>query len=191
MKTTKRTADRIASWHADHVHFARLLDLLEDELEQFGGGAAPRYDLMEAIVYYMTHYSDAVHHPKEDLVFAIIKTRDPRFRGPVDELAWEHRILRETGEQLARDLDDIINGSIAPRDRLQQSAREYIACMRGHMNVEEVEILPAAQRLLTDDDWPVVDARIGDVDDPLFASGTDIRYAALREHIARNARRRA
>jgi len=187
----KKTADRIAAWHADHVHFARLLDLLERELEQFGGAAAPRYELMEDIVYYMTHYSDAVHHPKEDLVFAVIKVRDPRLRRHVDELAWEHRILRETGDQLAHDLADIVNGAIAPRERLRRSAREYIVCMRGHMNVEEVEILPAAQRLLTNDDWPAVDARFGEVQDPLFASGADLRYAALREHIAREARQRA
>jgi len=187
----KKTMDRIASWHADHVHFARLLDILDDELEQFGEGGAPRYELMEEIVYYMTHYSDVVHHPKEDLVFEIVKVRDPRLQREVDELAWEHRILRETGEQLAHDLDDIINGSIAPRDRLQHSAREYIACMRGHMNVEEARILPAAQRLLRDDDWPAVDARIGELEDPLFASGAETRYAALREHIASNARPRA
>jgi hemerythrin-like domain-containing protein len=183
-----KTAERIASWHADHVHFARLLDLLDRQLEEFRAGGTPRYDLMQDIVYYMTHYSDVVHHPKEDIVFDIVKARNPALARSVDELAWEHGILRQTGEQLARDLDDIVNGSIEPRERMARAAREYIACMRGHMNVEEAEILPAAQLVLRNDDWDAVDTQIRHVEDPLFGSGVEARYAALREQIARDAR---
>ena len=59
--------DTFAFWHADHVNFGRLLNLLEKQLALFDTGASPDYDLMLDILYYMTHYADVVHHPKGDL----------------------------------------------------------------------------------------------------------------------------
>ena len=63
-------------WHADHVNFGRLLSMLESELDLVHEGGSPDYEMMLDIMYYMTHYSDAVHHPKEDLLFARIRARD-------------------------------------------------------------------------------------------------------------------
>ena len=37
--------DTLALWHAEHVNFARLLNLLEDQLSLFHTGAQPDYDL--------------------------------------------------------------------------------------------------------------------------------------------------
>jgi hemerythrin-like domain-containing protein len=52
-------------WHADHVNFGRLLNLLEGELRRLHDDRSPDYELMLDIMYYMTHYSDVLHHPKE------------------------------------------------------------------------------------------------------------------------------
>ena len=49
-------AEPIAAWHADHVNFARLLNLLERELIAFHAGEKPDYALMLASVYYLRHY---------------------------------------------------------------------------------------------------------------------------------------
>ena len=38
------------------------------------------------VMYYMTHYSDVVHHPKEDLVYAMVKEREKAAAPKVDEL---------------------------------------------------------------------------------------------------------
>ena len=65
--------DTLALWHAEHVNFTRLLNLLDDQLSLFHDGGSPDYALMLDIMFYMTHYSDVLHHPKEDLVFAKIK----------------------------------------------------------------------------------------------------------------------
>ena len=180
--------DPLARWHADHVNFARLLDFLEERLELFGAGEAPDYELMLDIVYYMTHYSDVIHHPKEDVVFAIVMHRAPELARTVNELLGEHAALKDSGEQLARDLDDVVNGSIAPRERVERSAREYIALMRGHMNVEEAQIFPAAQRLLRPGDWKALEPAMRQADDPLFGAAVEARYASLREQIERHAR---
>ncbi len=66
----------LALWHAEHVNFAKLLNILDGQLMLFHGGRSPDYELMLNIMFYMTHYSDVLHHPKEDLVFAKIRERE-------------------------------------------------------------------------------------------------------------------
>ena len=66
-------SDTIALWHAEHVNFAQLLDLLEGQLDLFHKGESPYYELMLDIMFYMTHYLNQLHHPKEDSAFARIK----------------------------------------------------------------------------------------------------------------------
>ena len=78
-------SDPIALWRAEHTNFATLLCLLECELERFHKGEPPDYDLMLDIMFYMTHYPDVSHHPKEDLAFARIREREVTARPIVDE----------------------------------------------------------------------------------------------------------
>jgi len=58
---------QILRWKAEHVDFLQLLDLLELQIGPFHEGATPNYDLMLDIVYYLTHFADKFHHPREDV----------------------------------------------------------------------------------------------------------------------------
>jgi hemerythrin-like domain-containing protein len=178
----------IALWHTDHVNFGKLLNVLEDQLERFHAGGSPAYGLMLDVMYYMTHYSDVLHHPKEDLVFATIKER-AKSAGPIiDELTKQHARLRESGQELVRNLDDIVNGSISSRELVEAAARAYVMNFRNHMRVEETEILPLAARSLRANDWAAVETAIRHIEDPLFGAKSEERYAALRRQIATGAR---
>jgi hemerythrin-like domain-containing protein len=53
------------------------------------------------------------------------------------------------------------------------------------MEREETAILPLAATLLRDQDWAAIDAAIRQIDDPLFGTHAEGRYAALRRQIAR------
>lgn len=180
-------SDSIALWHAEHANFATLLGLLEGQLDRFHKGEKPDYELMLDIMFYMTHYSDVLHHPKEDLAFARIKEREVNARPLVDELTEQHARLKEFGDALVRALDDIVNGSITSRERVEVPGRAYIADFRSHMLKEETAILPLAAKLLRARDWAVIDAAIRHIDDPLFGKDGEERYAALRRQIAREA----
>jgi len=182
--------DVIALWHADHVNFAKLLNLLEDQLERFHAGDSPEYELMLDVMHYMTHYPDVLHHPKEDLVFAKIKERARSARPTIDELTEQHARLRESGRELVHDLDAIVNGSITSRELIEAAARAYVMNFRNHMRVEETEILPLAATVLRGKDWKAVEAAIRHIQDPLFGAKTEERYVALRQHIATQARLR-
>ena len=181
--------DTIAVWRADHLNFAKLLDILEAQLQRLHTGDEPNYELMLDIMFYMTHYSDLLHHPREDLAFAKIKERDSSAGPLVDELARQHEFIKECGEELVTDLDGIVNGSIISRERVELPGRNYIAHFRNHMQREEDEILPLAAMLLRDKDWSAIEATLQHREDPVFGTNAEQRYAALRHEIGREAGR--
>ncbi|HZI83262.1 MAG TPA: hemerythrin domain-containing protein [Casimicrobiaceae bacterium] len=180
--------DAIALWNRDHANFAALLDLLERQLDLFHAGESPDYELMSDIMFYMSHYTDLVHHPREDLAFARIKQREPGVETVVDELSAQHAVLKRSGADLIRALEDIVNGSITSRANLEIPARAYLHTFRDHMRREETTLLPLAASLLRPRDWSAIDAEIRHVEDPLFGANAGERYAALRRQILREVR---
>ena len=178
----------LAQWHDEHVNFARLLDFLETQLDLFHDGSTPHYELMLDIMFYMTHFPDAVHHPKEDLAFARMKEREPRLASIVGELDQQHIDLHAMGGQLVDQLTAIVNGSIASRESVETLARDYVSTFRLHIKFEESRVLPMAARLLRDSDWKEIDALVQDIDDPLFGPNPEPRYAAVEQHLEQQAR---
>jgi hemerythrin-like domain-containing protein len=53
----------------DHRNMAVVLDLLDEIVAIMGNGDDPDFELLDEIMRYMTVYPDAVHHPKEDVVY--------------------------------------------------------------------------------------------------------------------------
>ena len=180
--------DTLAQWHTDHLNFAKLLNVLEAELDLFHKGDSPNYELMLDVMFYMTHYPDVLHHPREDLAFAKIKAREKSAGPTVDELSEQHMQLRKLGEELVGALSDIVNGSISSRERVESSGRAYVANFSSHMRTEETTILPMAAKLLRAKDWSEIKAAIQHIDDPLFGNAAEKRYAAIHQQIAKQAR---
>jgi len=106
-------AEPIAAWHADHVNFARLLNLLERQLIAFHAGEEPDYPVMPASVYYLRHYPDRVHHPREDVAFARLVARDPALQLPIARRLREHRVIPAAGEELLKLLQGVVEGVLA------------------------------------------------------------------------------
>lgn len=177
-------SDIIDLWRQDHVNFARLLDLLEAQIGLFHEGRTPNYELMRDVIYYMTHYPDLFHHPKEDLVYDKIGRIDAGARPAVDELMRQHGVLRESGAKLLENLDAVIAGAMLARTSVEAPGQTYIAYFRRHMRREESEIFPLAAKLLSDEDWSVIDAAAPLPMDPLFGESVHQRYRALHRHIA-------
>ncbi|MDA1118759.1 MAG: hypothetical protein O2979_12330 [Proteobacteria bacterium] len=105
--------DPIAAWHADHVRFRHLLEMLEKEVVLFHSGEQPNYELMRDIVLWLRHYSDGSQHPREGVAFERMVLRDPALRIPVNRLLQEHCVIAYAGEYLLTRLDDAANGGDA------------------------------------------------------------------------------
>jgi len=154
----------------DHIHIARLLDILDHQLDILHEARGADFELIRDVILYMTTYPDQVHHPREDLMFARLLARDPSATGLLEGIATEHRLLAERGARCMEIMRQVIDGAMVRRDRIEVLGREYVALLRGHMDKEDTEALPLAERILTDDDWRSLEATLDARDDPVFGS---------------------
>lgn len=177
-------ANLIAQWHAEHVRFARLLDLLEAQVALFHEGGQPNFGLMLDIVSYLSKYADQAHHPREDAAFARLLIHDPALRLPLNRLLQEHRVIAVAGEELVEHLDDVIADAVVPRATIEAAAAQYLAYYRHHIGTEEREILPRAARMLTDEDWAYIAASAPAMPDPLFDDPPSEAFRELRQFLS-------
>jgi len=145
--------------------FVRLIDK---------GEKAPGLMVFRAMLYYIREYPEQVHHPKEaQYLFARLRDRTSELDETLAELESQHT----QGEALVRELEHALTryeleGSsafLAFRDLVEKYAKFYFS----HMRLEEEVILPGASRLLTPEDWTVVDAAFAGNRDPF--AGADLK----------------
>jgi hemerythrin-like domain-containing protein len=177
-------ADPVGHWHAEHVHYARLLDVLDKELAVFHAGEAPDYGLMRDILRYLRYYPDRFHHPRENEAFTRLVACDPSMQLPVNRLLQEHRVIAEAGDQLLWRLDQVAEDVVVSRSIVEAMAATYLVYYRHHIAAEERDVLPRAARLLTPSDWAAVAAAVPQGRDPLFGDDFEPRYRELRRRIA-------
>jgi len=176
-------ADPVAVWHAEHMRFVSLLDFIEQQMSAFHEGKDPDYQLMYDVVFYLHHYADHYHHPREDVAFARLVKRDPGLRLPINRLLQEHRVLETAGETLLKYVDDILEDRVIQRATVEAAAATYLVYYRHHLAVEESEVLPHASRTLKPDDWAAVAAAVPVAPDPLFGDDVGERYRELRKRM--------
>lgn len=119
--------DPIAIWHRDHVNFLRLLGLLETQLELFHDAGHPHYELMLDVMYYMIHYPDQFHHPKEDVAFKKAMEKDSSMELVVRDLMTQHRVIAESGKRLFEQLNAVVAGAMMTRESVESPGRTYIS----------------------------------------------------------------
>ena len=181
-------AEPLAVWHAEHVNFARLLDLLETQVAAFHRGERPNYDLMVDIVYYLRSFADHFHHPREDVAFARLVEREPGMQLVINRLLQEHRVIARAGDELFNRLNEVAEDVVTPRAALEAAAATYLVYYRHHLATEEREVMPRAAELLTEEDWVAVAATVPAGSDPLFGDDVEARFRELRRQIAIEAR---
>ena len=76
------TRQLLSELREDHRNMALVLNVLESTIETASTGEDPDFELIDEIMRYMTVYPDAVHHPKEDIIYAelnrLSRTESPR-----------------------------------------------------------------------------------------------------------------
>lgn len=167
----------------EHRKMAKLLALLKREIQAFGESKPVDFELVDSILEYNLLFPDACHHPKEDVVFQCLCKRDPEAAKAVGDLAQEHEELHALTQRFAMAVENVLQDHKLSRDWFSEIADEYMRFMHRHMQMEEVVFFPAAERILTADDWKAVDAQVFSTVDPLFDDHADERYESLRQAI--------
>jgi hemerythrin-like domain-containing protein len=186
MKTRVRPTplNPVDIWHTEHMYFARLLNLLQREVEVFESGERPNYELMLDILTYLRTYSDRFHHPREDVAFERLGQRCPDLEVVLARLRQEHRVIANAGERLLGNLTAILEDTIVPRPEVEAAAATYLVYYRHHIATEEQDVLTRAEDVLTPEDWDAVTAAVPLEPDPLFGGSPEDHYRDLRRHIA-------
>jgi hemerythrin-like domain-containing protein len=169
----------------DHANIDRLLSILQEQMDVIHDEENADFELMHEVMEYMTHYPDNTHHPKEDLVFERLVSRDSGARLVVDRLAKEHRGLAEKGQRLLDSLRHVVDGAMVVRKDLEEQGRDYIEFLRNHMEIEDREAFPLAERTLVEEDWRHVEAGMEARTDPVFGPVVAEDFRSLYQHIER------
>jgi hemerythrin-like domain-containing protein len=180
--------DPTAGWHAEHASFARLLDLLDRQVERFHAGESPDYELMLDIVTYLRHFPDRTHHPRENAAFERLVRHDRSIAPLVNRFVQEHRVIAQAGKQMQELLEAIAGDEFVERAAVEVACSTFLVYYRHHIAGEESLIIPLAAKTLTAEDWKAVGAAIATESDPLFGAEVDARYRELRELIDAEAR---
>ena len=169
--------------HEDHRNMSVLLDLLEREIARMSVGGNADEELTVDIMRYLTSYADAVHHPKEDILYARMRSLQPALANGLERVEPDHRRIAERGDALRQDIEASASGTPVERRRLVEETREYVRTLRRHMAWEEEDLFRRAAELLESQRDVAMDVAEVDAADPVFGAVRQRAYANLLQSI--------
>lgn len=146
-----------------------LLQMVNRGPDPEGRGEHERYfDVLRAMLFYIDEFPETLHHPKEtELLFPRVAKAAPETAELIAQLDRDHH----AGENRVRELMHLLMAweylGDSRRAAFETSVKAYVGFYLEHMRQEEVVILPAAERALTDADWHALNAAFATNQDPL------------------------
>ena len=174
----------------EHQAVAAVLRSLGLMVERGPGDDPERFfDVLRAMLFYIDEFPERLHHPKEsDLLFPKVARREPALLPVIERLERDHM----RGESAVRELQHLLLAwellGESRRAAFADAAEKYVTFYLDHMRLEELEVLPAAMRLLDEADWKELDAAFEAHYDPLTQQpGHDPMYDRLFTRIVMKA----
>lgn len=152
----------------DHRNMALVLNILDRVADTAKAGEDPDFELVDEIMRYMTVYPDAVHHPKEDVVYSELKKSRPDLAVDLEDVPSDHREIAELGSRLRDDVEAIIAGAAVRRENFVKDTSEYVQQLRDHMQWEEGDLFKRVDEMIGDDDQVIDVEKYQHIKDPVF-----------------------
>lgn len=169
----------------DHRNLEKVLDLLESQLDHFLAGRESDFDLKIELLEYMEAYADQVHHPLENVIFALAKPLVGERAELMDRLMQQHQELAQLTRTFRNSLENIYQGGVMPRNELEVRGREFIALQRQHIALEEQDAFPLLEGALRDQDWDTIIEQSPKYDDPVFDKPDKIRFQTVFDYLSK------
>jgi hemerythrin-like domain-containing protein len=120
------------------------------------------------MLFYIDEFPERLHHPKEtELLFPPVARLAPETREVIERLDSDH----VKGESAVRELQHLLLAwellGDTRRDAFETTVKRYLGFYLEHMRLEETVVIPAALKVLNDDDWREIDAAFAANCDPL------------------------
>jgi len=169
--------------HAALAAMLRSIILLLDQHRR--ERSQPDFRALRAMLFYVDEFPEQRHHRKEtELLFPKLRARTPLSRKQLDRLDADHA----RGEHQIRELEHALLAfemlGDSRRAAFEQAAQCYVDFYLTHMALEEREILPLAESVLTEADWTELDEAFSANRDPLAGHHLpEPDYQALFTHI--------
>lgn len=167
----------------DHRNMAILLNLLEQEVGRIRANEEPDYELLTDVMRYMTVYSDAIHHPREDLIYDRMREENPQLAADLESVEEDHRGIAKLGETLRHDVEAVVSGAAVKREQVTDDMSEYVERLRGHMAWEEQDLFAKADELIKKTATFVVDDSHLRATDPVFGAVREASFENLLKNI--------
>jgi hemerythrin-like domain-containing protein len=178
--------------HNEHTHMSKLLKVLLEQMELIDKGETPDLAIMGDVARYMGEYSDAIHHPKEDIIYKKFSECHDSHKAEVVNLLMDHEASNKKTETLLVSIRHAQKDT--SRDNLKilrLRCEDYIASMNRHMDIEESQVFPRILEVFSDEDWAEIITDIQPSSDPLFGRIVEKRYEDLSRAISSEMERAA
>jgi hemerythrin-like domain-containing protein len=179
----KNAAKVLAELREDHRNMALMLNILERQSNRIYDGEEPDYELLQDIMHYMTVYPDAVHHPKEDRIYAELKAVRPDLSTGFERITMDHRHIAELSVKLRDDISAINAGNPIKRKAVVADALRYVNTLRGHMQWEELDLFRRVDDMIRQGHEVLDSANFPHESDPVFGPEVEQNFGRLVESI--------
>ncbi len=172
--------------HEEHAALAAMLRSILLLLSQAQRDRTPPdFSALRSMLFYVDEFPEKRHHLKEStLLFPRLRQRTGAAAEMLDRLDDDHA----KGEAAIRGLEHALLAyemmGEPRRAAFEQAAQRYYDFYMAHMRLEEEQILPLAERVLTPEDWAELDAAFLANRDPLIGHAPEAEYQALFSRIA-------
>ena len=172
---------------AEHRSLAAVIDAMNHVVRKTEeAGASPDFRLLHAMLYYVREFPERRHHPSEDVsLFALLMQRSDRADEIIHELEAEH----DQGESMLDKLTVALSTWEAGRpdgvSRFSAALKRFSEFYWQHMDKEENQVLPIAQKELTGEDWRTIRDTFAAHADPLLGKRLGDEFDALFSEIVR------
>ena len=168
-----RSLEIIRDEHSSLAAMLQSMRMLVDRGPQ--GNPKNFFDVLRAMLFYIDEFPERLHHPKEtELLFPRVAAAAPDVGVAVARLDRDH----EYTEHAVREIQQVFVDAFT----------KYVNLYLAHMRLEEQEILPAAEKYLSEADWKLLDAAFEENCDPLTGKyKPDPVYEQLFSRIVREA----
>ncbi len=167
----------------EHRNIEKLLGVLERELSVFDRGDRPDYDVILAVIDYFKGYPEKCHHPKEDIIVAKFRARDPVAAAVIGDLEAEHREGVMRLRRVAQAIESVLDDQDLFRQTVDDIIRDFINHERQHMAMEERVVFPAMVEALRPGDWADIALQLADRYGPASQPDFEEQFSTLRRNI--------
>ena len=152
----------------DHRNMTVVLNLLDGLIEEMDAGKNPDFELFDEIMRYMTVYPDAVHHPKEDIVYEQLREARPDLTEDLDHVPDDHSDIAHLGSLLRDEVEAVIAGAAVRREKMIEDAAAYVKRLRNHILWEEEDLFRRIDKMLEAEALQIDVSAYEHIKDPVF-----------------------